>query len=91
MSTQRTKGHVKVNQIGTKRMAPGSTEAVLMGQFRHGKGVMPEIHRASKYDHGTGPKEYTHMGKKVAGSGSSQSPKQTYLSKRGTGSGTVNQ
>ena len=91
MSTQRTKGHVKVNQIGTKRMAPGNSEIVHSGEYRHGSGVMPTIYKASKYDHGTGPKEYTHMGKKVAGSGSSQSPKQTYLSKRGTGSGTVNQ
>lgn len=91
MATQRSKGSVKINDIGTKRMAPGTTEAVLMGQFRHGKGCRPTIQRASKYDHGQGPKEYTHMGKSVAKSGSSQAPKQTYLSKKGTGSGTVNQ
>jgi hypothetical protein len=91
MSTQRTKGKVKINQVGLSRMAPGNSEIVHAGEYRHGSGVMPALHKASKYDHGTGPKEYTHMGKSVAGTGKSQNPRQTYLSKRGTGAGTVNE
>lgn len=83
MPTQRTKGKVNINQHGTKRMAPGNTELVNAGMFRHGLGVRPTITRASKYDHGQGPKEFTHMDKGVAKTGKSQSPKQTVLGKNG--------
>lgn len=52
-----------------------------------GKSVYPNMKRASKYDHGAGPKEFTHMNKTVAGTGSSQHPKQVKLSKGGRASG----
>lgn len=82
------KGTVKVNQVGIKRMAPGSTQEVNMGRFRPRMGVQPTIQRASKYDHGQGPKEYTHMNKTTAKTGPSQSPKQVHLSKRGIAKNT---
>jgi hypothetical protein len=88
MATQRSKGTVKINSVGTKRMAPGNTEIVHAGEFRHGAGVRPDLKRVAKYDHGQGPKEYTHMGKGVAKSGKSQSPKQVYLSPKGLASNT---
>lgn len=50
---------------------------------------MPSMKKASKYDHGPGPKAFTHMNKAVAGTGKSQSPKQTRISRggvHGTGS-----
>jgi hypothetical protein len=87
MSTQRTKGKVSINQIGKSRMAPGNTEIVHAGEFRHGAGVLPSMSRASKYDHGHGPKEFTKMNKSVAKTGRSQNPKQVYIGKNGIGRG----
>jgi hypothetical protein len=84
MSTQRTKGTVKINQVGHKRMAPGNSDIVHAGETSRSGGVKPSMSMASKYDHGHGPKEYSHFGKSTAKSGKSQSPKQTYIGLNGT-------
>jgi carbonic anhydrase len=49
---------------------------------------LPSMKRASKYDHGAGPKEFTHMNKAVAGTGKSQSPKQVKIARSGRPTGT---
>ena len=87
--SQKSKGHVKVNVLGHAHMAPGGSDTVHSGEFAH-RGQRPAMHKVAKYDHGQGPKDYTSMGRKVAKTGTSQSPKQTYLSTKGTGAGTVN-
>lgn len=47
----------------------------------------PVMHKASKWDHGEGPKGFTHMGKKVAGTGPSQHPKQSKIARSGKKTG----
>jgi len=59
-----------------------------MGGYGFGKNTMPSMKKASKYDHGEGPKEFTHMNKPVASTGKSQHPKQVYLAKSGKAKGT---
>lgn len=44
-----------------------------------GSKKLPSMHKASKYDHGEGPKEFTHMNKGVASTGKSQHPKQVTI------------
>ncbi len=48
-----------------------------------GKNTMPNIKRMSKYDHGAGPKEFTHMNSPVAGTGRSQKPHQVTVDQYG--------
>ena len=48
-----------------------------------GRHPYPNMKKASKYDHGEGPKEFTHMNKKVASTGRSQHPKQVTIAKSG--------
>ncbi len=86
--SQSRKGKVSINKVGHVHMAPGNSDLVHAGMFRHGLGVQPDIKRVSKYDHGQGPKEYTHMSKSTAKTGKSQNPKQVYLSKKGLASNT---
>src|ERR1700693_3407921 len=59
---------------------------LVMGQFdksMFGRFPKPMISKVSKYDHGEGPKDFTHMGKSVAKSGHSQHPKQAYIKHNG--------
>jgi len=51
-----------------------------------GTSKLPNIKKVSKYDHGEGPKEFTHMNKPVASTGRSQHPKQVTLKKSGKAS-----
>jgi hypothetical protein len=83
MATQRTKGKVTINSV-KGRLAPGNSDLVRQGEFRHRSGVMPEIKKAAKYDHGNGPEDFTHMHKSFGKGGPSQNNKQVYISKRGT-------
>jgi hypothetical protein len=52
-----------------------------------GRSLYPNIKKASKYDHGEGPKEFTHMNKSVASTGKSQHPKQVTIAKNGRARG----
>ncbi len=84
MSTQRTKGHVKINSV-KGRSAPGArpsngTISRLTGGPNNDQ---TKMHSAHIYDHGVGPEAYTRMKRAVAKTGRSQSGKQGYLSLRG--------
>jgi hypothetical protein len=48
-----------------------------------GKEAYPSMSKVSKWDHGRGPKEFTHENKSVASTGKSQHPKQAYIKKSG--------
>jgi hypothetical protein len=55
-----------------------------------GRGPLPEMHKASKFDHGQGPEDFAHMDLSVARTGMSQHPKQTVLNPGVKGRGVKN-
>lgn len=93
MSTQRSKGTVRINQFG-KRSAPGARPS--NGTITHLTGGpnndQTKINSAHFYDHGIGPSSYTRKNKGVAHTGKSQtSMKYTYIGSNGKAAGTANQ
>lgn len=81
---------VKINQV-KGRMAPGKSgrksDTILSGDTTKN---WPSMSTGHKWDHGIGPEWNTRMGKSLARTGKSQSPKSTYLAKNGVATGTAN-